>query len=167
MSDRNNPRGENPRRGAREGTPPDNAPGQTARPETQEAGKPTAAETRRGAGIEREPQARAGPSSGNAHAACDGPLECAIEAERLRLLQARAVLKCLYEVLLYRDDEESVVHAETVDVAVTLLSECIDRLDRVRLRPLFEAQVRSRPHAARDAGVPHNKVEDAPPRYLC
>lgn len=108
----------------------------------------------------RAREARAGPASSRE------TLELVIEAERLRLLQALAVLRCLYELLLYRDDEDSVVHAETVDVALSLVSDSIDRLDGVRLRPLVEAVRRSAP-VTRDSSAPHDRVEEAQSRYLC
>ena len=39
-------------------------------------------------------------------------MEQAIENERTLLLQVRAMLHCLYEVLLYADDDDSIMQAE-------------------------------------------------------
>lgn len=67
------------------------------------------------------------------------PLELAIEAERAQLLQAYAVIKCLYEVLLYADDDDAVSHAEAASVAARLIDESVERLDLLRLGPMIEA----------------------------
>lgn len=60
----------------------------------------------------------------------------AIEHERIELMQIQAMLKCLYEVLLYADDDDSVMHADVANVCARLISECVARLDAVRLRTL-------------------------------
>ena len=65
-------------------------------------------------------------------------LEQTIEAERGKLLQANAVLKCLYEVLLYADGEDAVTYAEAAHVVSTLIDDAVARLDLVRLRPQIE-----------------------------
>ena len=66
-------------------------------------------------------------------------LEDAIEYERALLLQVRSMLHCLYEVLLYADDDDSVMHAEVAQTAARLLNESAVRLDAVNLQPLIEA----------------------------
>ena len=65
-------------------------------------------------------------------------LEQTIESERSKLLQANAVLKCLYEVLLYADGEDAIQYAEAAHVVSTLIDESVVRLDSVRLRPLID-----------------------------
>jgi hypothetical protein len=65
-------------------------------------------------------------------------LEQTIEAERGKLLQANAVLRCLYEVLLYADGEDAIKYAEAAHVVSTLIDDSVARLDSVRLRPLVE-----------------------------
>ena len=65
-------------------------------------------------------------------------LEQTIEAERSKLLQANAVLRCLYEVLLYADGEDPIKYAEAAHVVSTLIDDSLARLDSVRLRPLVE-----------------------------
>jgi hypothetical protein len=65
-------------------------------------------------------------------------LEQTIEAERGKLLQANAVLRCLYEVLLYADGEDAITYAEAAQVVSTLIDDAVARLDLIRLRPLIE-----------------------------
>jgi hypothetical protein len=65
-------------------------------------------------------------------------LEQTIESERSKLLQANAVLKCLYEVLLYADGEDAVTYAEAAQVVSTLIDDAVARLDFVRLHPQIE-----------------------------
>ena len=71
-------------------------------------------------------------------------LEEALEHERVHLMQVHAMLKCLYEVLLYADDDDSIMHAEVACTAARLLSDSAVRLDSVNLRPLIEAIRRGR-----------------------
>jgi hypothetical protein len=65
-------------------------------------------------------------------------LEQTIEAERSKLLQANAVLRCLYEVLLYAEGEDAIQYAEAAHVVSTLIDDSVARLDLVRLRPQIE-----------------------------
>ena len=65
-------------------------------------------------------------------------LEQTIEAERGKLLQANAVLRCLYEVLLYADGEDAIQYAEAAHVVSTLIDDTLARLDLVQLRPQIE-----------------------------
>lgn len=51
-----------------------------------------------------------------------------IEHERVELLQIQAMLKCLYEVLLYADDDDSVMHADVANVCARLINESVGRL---------------------------------------
>jgi hypothetical protein len=66
------------------------------------------------------------------------PLEQTIDAERSKLLQAKADLRCLNEVLLYSDGEDAILYAEAAHVVSTLIDDSVARLDSVRLRPLIE-----------------------------
>lgn len=52
----------------------------------------------------------------------------AIEHERAELLQIQAMLRCLYEVLLYGDDDDSVMHADVAQVCARLINESVRRL---------------------------------------
>jgi hypothetical protein len=79
----------------------------------------------------------------------------AIENERIELMQVQAMLKCLYEVLLYADDDDSVMHADVANVCARLISDCVARLDALRLLTLRTAPedddpVPPHPHAVRD-----------------
>ena len=60
------------------------------------------------------------------------------KTERGKLLQANAVLRCLYEVLLYADGEDAIQYAEAAHVVSTLIDDTVARLDLVRLRPQIE-----------------------------
>ena len=66
-------------------------------------------------------------------------LEQTIEEERSKLLEANAVLNCLYEVLLYADGEDAIQYAESAHVVSVLIEDSVARLDLVRLRPLIDA----------------------------
>ena len=88
----------------------------------------------------------------------------AIENERIELMQIQAMLKCLYEVLLYADDDDSVMHADVANVCARLISDCVTRLDAVRLATLRtttapdEDPMPPHRHEVRDHGVTY---------YLC
>ena len=86
----------------------------------------------------------------------------AIEHERGELMQVQAMLKCLYEVLLYADDDDSVMHADVANVCARLVCESVARLDAVRLRVMRDAP-------EDDAGeqTPPHQVRDTPAVYLC
>ena len=92
-------------------------------------------------------------------------LEQTIEAERGKLLQANAVLRCLYEVLLYADGEDAVTYAEAAHVVSTLIDDTVARLDLVRLRPQIEELKRgSKPDdgtTLRDSASEFYRLEDS------
>ena len=77
-------------------------------------------------------------------------LEVAIENERIMLLQIRAMLHCLYEVLLYADDDDTIMHADVAHTAARLINESCVRLDGVNLQPLIEALRKRGSGAPRD-----------------
>ena len=85
----------------------------------------------------------------------------AIENERIELMQIQAMLKCLYEVLLYADDDDSVMHADVANVSARLISDCVARLDAVRLLTLRMT--------ADDGPVPphRHEVRETRGTYLC
>jgi hypothetical protein len=58
----------------------------------------------------------------------------AIEHERVELMQIQAMLKCLYEVLLYADDDDSVMHADVANVCARLIDDSVARLDKLLMR---------------------------------
>jgi hypothetical protein len=54
-----------------------------------------------------------------------------IESERVELLQVQAMLKCLYEVLLYADDDDSLMHADVANVCARLINDSACRLGKL------------------------------------
>lgn len=88
-------------------------------------------------------------------------ISAAIEHERGELMQVHAMLKCLYEVLLYADDDDSVMHADVANVCARLLAECVARLDAVRLHAICDPQ-----DDDTTPPVPP-QVREAAPVYLC
>lgn len=76
-----------------------------------------------------------------------------------------AVLKCLYEVLLYADGEDAIQYAEAAQVVSTLIDDAVARLDLVRLRPQIEELKRGdKPDDAnmvRDSASAYYKLEDS------
>jgi hypothetical protein len=78
-------------------------------------------------------------------------LEQAIEAERARLLQVHAVLRCLHESLLYAEQQDPVIYADVASLGARLINESVERLDWVRLAPLVEtAAARAAVEGVRD-----------------
>ena len=55
----------------------------------------------------------------------------AIEHERVELMQIQSMLKCLYEVLLYADDDDSVMHADVANVCARLINDSVARFDKL------------------------------------
>ena len=72
------------------------------------------------------------------HKGAQRALEQAIAAERAKLVSAHAVQKCLYQVLLYAEGQDAVVHAEAAQVVATLMEDAVDKLDSVHLRRVME-----------------------------
>ena len=70
-------------------------------------------------------------------------LEEAVENVRTLMMQLRALLHCLSDVLLYADDDDSVLHAEVARAASDWANDAAAQLDLVKLRPLIEAVRRS------------------------
>jgi len=66
-------------------------------------------------------------------------LEEAIERVRTLLVEVRAMLLCLSEVLQYSDDIDGVMHAEVAHAAARWISDSAADLDMVKLRPLIHA----------------------------
>ena len=54
----------------------------------------------------------------------------AIEAEREELLQIQAMARCLYEVLLYSDDDDGAMH-DVAQVIARLLRDTVSRLELI------------------------------------
>lgn len=88
-----------------------------------------------------------------------------IEYERTELMQIHAMARCLNDVLLYSDDDDSSMHADVARVVARLLDDSVARLDLVRMRVAqLEAAVEE--SAASSASLPH-QVREARVSYLC
>lgn len=66
-------------------------------------------------------------------------LEGTVENERVELMQVHAMLKCLYQVLLYADDDDSLMHADVANVAARLIVDSVERLEKMVSRLKAEA----------------------------
>lgn len=97
-------------------------------------------------------------------------IDAALDHERIQLMQIHAMLKCLYEVLLYADDDDSIMHADVANVAARLLNESVARLELLRVHsPRVDTPENKRGESQPAEGVvpPHHQVKDVPPPYLC
>jgi hypothetical protein len=81
-------------------------------------------------------------------------LEQAIENARTLVLEIRSVLHCLADVLLYADDDDSVMHAEVARSVEMWAGLAAEELDAVKIKPLIEALKQ------RDGGTPGNGQTD-------
>jgi hypothetical protein len=79
-------------------------------------------------------------------------LEEAIERVRTHLLEGRAMLHCLSEVLLYADDPDTVTHAEVAQAVSHWINYSAEQLDIVKLRPLIEAIKQRKDEPQGDSG---------------
>jgi hypothetical protein len=78
-----------------------------------------------------------------------------IEHERVELMQVHAMARCLNDVLLYADDDDSPMHADVALVIARLLNESVGRLEGVCMRV---AQLEQ-------AAAPPNQVRELRPVY--
>ena len=58
-------------------------------------------------------------------------LEELIEAERTNLMQVQGMARCLYDVLLYSDDDDGTMHADVAQVIARLIAESVDALEKI------------------------------------
>ncbi|WP_116807320.1 hypothetical protein [Steroidobacter cummioxidans] len=58
-------------------------------------------------------------------------LEELIEAERGNLMQVQGMARCLYDVLLYSDDDDGTMHADVAQVIARLIAESVDALEKI------------------------------------
>jgi hypothetical protein len=72
------------------------------------------------------------------HKGAQSALEHVISAQRAKLVSAHAVQMCLYEVLLYSDGEDAVIHAEAAHVVAMLVEDVLESLDSLHLRQAVE-----------------------------
>lgn len=70
-------------------------------------------------------------------------IQQAIEEGRTQLLQAQAVLRCLYEVLLYADGKDALAYADVASVAGRLVGEVAERLDIAELKARADRHARA------------------------
>lgn len=84
----------------------------------------------------------------------DTALSELIDHERGELMQIHAMARCLNDVLLYADDDDSPMHADVALIIARLLNESVARLDAVRMRV-----------AQLEQAVPNNQVREAPAFY--
>jgi hypothetical protein len=61
-----------------------------------------------------------------------------IEAQRMKMLQAHAVMTCVREVLLYAEGDDAVIYAEAANAAAMLANDAAEGLDSIRLKPVLE-----------------------------
>jgi hypothetical protein len=92
-------------------------------------------------------------------------LEEAIETVRTQLMEGRAMLQCLSEVLLYSDDVDSVMHAEVAQAVARWIADSAEQLDLVKLQPLIDA-LRPREESQGGSGnYPPYQVREHTPVY--
>jgi hypothetical protein len=58
-------------------------------------------------------------------------LEELIDTERANLSQVRGMARCLYDVLLYADDNVATMHADVAKVIARLIEESVDALEKI------------------------------------
>jgi hypothetical protein len=89
-----------------------------------------------------------------------------IEQERIELMQIHAMARCLNDVLLYADDDDSPMHADVAYVVARLLDDSIARLEAVcvRVAQLESAVANS---AADSEPPPPHQVREPRATYLC
>lgn len=109
------------------------------------------------------------PPGGGDSATPPRTLEEAVEDVRVLLLQIRATLHCLSDVLLYTDDDDAVMHAEVAKALEGWVNEAAVKLELVNLMPLIEA-VRRRGNGEEGEGGPASRevyqVKESTPVYL-
>ncbi len=91
-------------------------------------------------------------------------LEEAIEIVRRQLMEGRAMIHCLSEVLLYADDEDSVMHAEVAQAIARWIADSAEQLDPAKLRPLIDALRKDEPLDS-SGNYPPYQVREATPVY--
>jgi hypothetical protein len=70
-------------------------------------------------------------TSDNTGARC--ALEQLIKEQRADLISAQAVQQCLYEALLYADDESAVIYAEAAHVVAAMMNDIVEQLDSLKV----------------------------------
>jgi hypothetical protein len=83
-----------------------------------------------------------------------------IDHERCELVQIQGMARCLNDVLLYADDDDSPMHADVAYVIARLLNDSVVRLESVRVR------VAELENAGRSES-PLHQVREQRATYLC
>ena len=68
------------------------------------------------------------------HTGAHCALEQLIKEQRANLISAHAVQQCLYQVLLYADDEDAVIYAEAAHVVAAMMNDIAEKLDPLMVR---------------------------------
>lgn len=58
-------------------------------------------------------------------------LEELIDTEGANLSQVHGMARCLYDVLLYADDDDATMHADVAKVIARLIEESVDALEKI------------------------------------
>lgn len=89
-----------------------------------------------------------------------------IEHERGELMQLHAMIKCLNDVLLYADDDDSPMHADVAQLVARLLDESIGRLDAIRIR-VAELERAAEESSNATSEPPPYQVREQRASYMC
>ncbi len=108
----------------------------------------------------------AAPAASPAVLAPAASLAQLIEQERIELMQIHAMARCLNDVLLYADDDDSPMHADVAYVLARLLDESIARLDAVRMR-VAQLELAAADSVADSESPPPHQVREPRATYLC
>jgi hypothetical protein len=71
----------------------------------------------------------------------------AIENERVRLLEVKCVLHCMYVAMLY-DEGDLLDYVDAAKVSKRMISKALEQLDAARIQPLVEQLQNATPTAA-------------------
>jgi hypothetical protein len=74
------------------------------------------------------------------HTGAHCALEQLIKEQRADLISAYAVQQCLYQVLLYADDEGAVTYAEAAHVVAAIMNDIIEKLDPLKVHACAKEQ---------------------------
>lgn len=115
--------------------------------------------------IETPPSAEAGSEDGLTRQELDEEaVQQVIEEGRTQLLQAQAVLRCLYEVLLYAEGKDALAYADVASVAGRLVGEVAERLDIAELKAQADRHAKS--DCLSDPDWPFDYGDEIPPVVL-
>jgi hypothetical protein len=67
------------------------------------------------------------------HTGAHRALEQLIKEQRANLISAHSVQQCLYQVLLYADDDDAVIYAEAAHVVAAMMNDIAEKLDPLKV----------------------------------